>query len=87
MLDHAGQLRTLIKVQAHLKELKSYLEKGRYHNELINFRKINFDQVIYFSVVKSWWSWQAFSVAMFGVAQIAAGIALEVYSINYHTIL
>ena len=78
VISSAGQLKTLPDaVSASFRNLGEYFTTGRYPLEVDEFEVQQLDQVITLKEYKSWWDWRAFTVAMIGVFQIAAGIALN----------
>ena len=77
----AGQLKILPEaVSASFRKLGEYFSTGHYPLEVDDFESQMLDQVILLSEHKSWWDWRAFTVAMIGVLQIAAGVAINYFS-------
>lgn len=77
----AGQLKTFpASVSASFRNLGLYFTSGRYPPEVDDFEVQLMERVIVLKEYKSWWDWQAFTVAMIGVLQIAAGVAINFIS-------
>ena len=73
----AGQLKTLpASISASFRNLDKYFTSGRYPPEVDDFEVQLLDRVIVLKEYKSWWDWRAFIVAMFGILQIVAGLAV-----------
>ena len=77
----AGQLKTLpASIFASFRNLDKYFTSGRYPPEVDDFEVQLLDRVIVLKEYKSWWDWRAFTVAMIGVLQITAGVAINYIS-------
>ena len=77
----AGQLKTFpAAISASFRKLDQYFTSGRYPPEVDDFEVQLLDRVIVLKEYKSWWDWRAFIVAMIGVLQIAAGVAINYIS-------
>ncbi len=74
----AGNIKAIPKFKIEFDAIEKYFETGEIPPEIYDFQKMIFDQLIIMDFDKSLWSWEAFAVAMFGVAQLAAGVALQV---------
>jgi len=75
-----GKLKTLPKIKISYKDIGAFFQTGEFPPEIRQFQEILFSDVIQFAEQKPWWNWGAFSVAMLGVAQIIAGVAIEICS-------
>jgi len=74
----AGVLRTLPKVKINERNLKTMFQTGQIPPEIMDYVVMCFDSVLSLTEAKSIWNWDAFCCAMLGVAQIVAGVALDV---------
>ncbi|CAF3446708.1 unnamed protein product [Rotaria socialis] len=74
----AGVFRTLPKVKISEKNLKTMFQTGQIPPEIMDYVATCFDSVLSLTEAKSFWNWDAFCCAMLGVAQIVAGVALDV---------
>ncbi|CAF3851123.1 unnamed protein product [Adineta steineri] len=74
----AGVLRILSKVKIGKKNLKTMFQTGQIPPELMDYLSMCFDSVLSLKENKGLWNWDAFKCAMIGVAQIVAGIALDI---------
>ena len=75
-----GKLKTLPKIKVSYQSIEAFFQTGEFPPEIRQFQEILFSDIIQFAEQKPWWNWGAFSVAMLGVAQIIAGVAIEIYS-------
>ncbi|CAF0927919.1 unnamed protein product [Rotaria sordida] len=79
ILKHAaGVFRTLPKVKIEEKNLKSMFQTGKIPPELMDYIWMCFDSVLSLKEDKGFWNWDAFACAMIGIAQIVAGIAIDI---------
>lgn len=77
----AGHLKTLLGgVSASFRKLGEYFTSGRYPVEVDDFEVQLLDRVILLKEYKSWWDWQAFTVAMIGIGQVIIGVAINFVS-------
>ena len=67
-------------LSASFRKLGDYFTTGRYPLEVVDFEYQQLDQVLVLNEYKSWWDWRAFTVAMLGILQMAAGVAINVLS-------
>ncbi|CAF3824772.1 unnamed protein product [Adineta steineri] len=74
----AGVLRILPKVKLSEKNLKTMFQTGQIPPELMDYVSMCFDSVLSLQENKGLWNWNAFVCAMIGVAQIVAGVALDI---------
>jgi hypothetical protein len=74
----AGELRTIPQFKIELSDMEKYFSTGELPPEIRDFQEMLFDKLLGLDFDKSLWSWEAFAIAMFGVAQIAGGVALQV---------
>jgi len=72
-----GKLKSLKEFKVGEKNLKEFFTKGEYPPEMEKFANLLFDDVFILELKPSYWNWSAFAVGLLGMAQIAAGIALE----------
>ncbi|CAF1312704.1 unnamed protein product [Adineta steineri] len=63
-------------LKAHFKEFIDLQEVETVPNELRFFQGIGLDKFLIIQEDKSWWDWNAFAVAMIGVAQVIGGTIL-----------
>ncbi len=80
-----GSFKSYAALTVGLKPLATFFERGHYPIELMLFQQINYDQVLVFEEYISPWNWGAFAVALLGLAQITAGVMLEVCTLGLGT--
>lgn len=73
----AGMMRTLPKVKIDQKDLKQMFTEGKIPPELMDYVQMSFATVLSLTEDKGF-DWDAFYCAMIGVAQIVAGVALDI---------
>ncbi|MDF2867469.1 MAG: hypothetical protein K0S11_939, partial [Gammaproteobacteria bacterium] len=73
----AGMMRTLPKIQIDEKDLKQMFTEGKVPPELMDYVQMSFATVLSLKEDKGF-DWNAFYCAMIGVAQIVAGVALDI---------
>lgn len=81
----AGKIKTLDKAKLEKFSLQQY--KTKLPPEILDFMIECCDDVISLVEKQSFWSWDAFACAMLGVAQITAGVIVEVLSAGSLTYL
>lgn len=75
----AGVIKTVPQVKIETKDLRSMFGSGRVPPELMDYIHMSFDAVLEYKEHKGF-DWDCFLCAMIGVAQIVAGVAIEVLS-------
>lgn len=75
-----GKIKQFPELKISLTQLEKYFENGEFPPEIYEYQKLIFDQILCFEEKINRWDWRAFAVAMLGLAQIIAGIALEVFT-------
>ncbi|UCM86433.1 MAG: hypothetical protein LF885_07155 (plasmid) [Rickettsia endosymbiont of Culicoides impunctatus] len=75
----AGTIKTLPEIKVESKDLRTMFSEGKVPPELIDYIHICFDAVLEYKEDKGF-DWDCFLCAIIGLAQIVAGIALEVLS-------
>lgn len=77
-----GKLKTLPKIKVSYQSIEAFFQTGEFPPEIRQFQEVLFGDIIQFAEQKPWWNWSAFSVAMLGVAQIIAGVTIEICSVG-----
>lgn len=76
--DHAiGTLKLLPAINVSYQNIMQYCQTGKFPQEAYGkLQDALFDELIQFAEKKPWWNWNAFAVAMFGIAQVVGGVTL-----------
>ena len=75
----AGTLKTMPEVKIEEKDIRKMFNEGRVPPEIMDYISLSFDKVLEYKEDRGF-DWDCFLCAMIGVAQIVAGVALEVLS-------
>ncbi|CAF3081850.1 unnamed protein product [Rotaria sp. Silwood2] len=75
----AGTIKTLPEIKIESKDLRTMFSEGEVPPELMDYIHICFDAVLEYKEDKGF-DWDCFLCAMVGLAQIVAGVALEIIS-------
>lgn len=80
-----GKLKSMTEFTVGTENLQKFFKTGEFPPEVNQFAALLFDEVLQLEKIIPWWNWNAFAVAMLGLAQLFTGIVLEVCTLGLGT--